>query len=203
MSRQNLIKAGFDHLTPELVKKCWGMSSTEQRQIDFRKVFTSLINLVRSARIPSAVLPIFRDTEAFAIPKKDGSFRPLGTCNFIRKIAGVVTLKLNSPQINTAFSGIQLGFEKHGTEKIIHSMRLVREIHPEYASGCPDGVNAFNNSSREAALNATIVETPGMFPLLKMLYGQVSKSWFAGCQAGIRSIDCNTHTHYTISKLSC
>lgn len=190
MSRQNLIKAGFDHLTPELVKKCWGMSSTDQRQIDFRKEFTSLINLVRSARIPTAALPIFRDTEAFAIPKKDGSFRPLGTCNFVRKIAGAVTLKLNSRQINTAFSGIQLGFEKHGTEKIIHSMRLVREIHPEYASGCPDGVNAFNNSSREAALNATIVETPGMFPLLKMLYGQVSKSWFAGCQAGIRSIDC-------------
>lgn len=189
MSRQNLIKAGFDHLTPELVKKCWGMSASDQRQIDFRKVLTSLINLVRSGRIPSAALPIFRDTEAFAIPKKD-TIRPLGTCNFIRKIAGVVTLKLNSPQISTAFSGIQFGFEKHGTEKIIHSMRVVGEVHPEYASGCPDGVNAFNNSSREAALNATIVEAPGMFPLLKMLYGQVSRSWFAGCQTGIRSIDC-------------
>jgi len=189
MSRPNLIKAGFDHLTPEFVKKCWGMKS-DQRQIDFRKVFTLLVNLVCSARVPPAALPMFRDTEAFAIPKKDGKIRPLGTCNFIRKIAGVVTLKLNSPQINAAFSGVQLGFEKHGTEKIIHSMRLVREVHPEYASGCPDGVNAFNNSNREAALHATIAETPGMFPLLKMLYGQVSKSWFAGCQAGIRSIDC-------------
>ena len=29
-----------------------------------------------------------------------------------------------------------------------------------------------------------------MFPLLNMLYGQVSKSWFFGCQDGIKSIDC-------------
>ena len=189
MSRQNLVKAGFDHLTPEFVKKCWGMKS-DQRQIDFRKVFTLLINLVRSGRIPPAVRPIFSDTEAFAIPKKDGSVRPLGTGNFLRKIAAVVSLKSNYPQINRAFAGVQLGFEKHGTEKCIHSMRLVREINPDYDFVCPDGINAFPNSSREAALSTAIQETPGMFSLLKLLYGDISKSWFAGCQDGITSIDC-------------
>ena len=110
MSRPNLIKSGFDHLTPEFVKKCWGMKS-DQRQVDFRKVFTLLINLVRSARIPPAALPMFRDTEAFAIPKKDGKIRPLGTCNFIRKIAGVVALKLNSPHMSSFFR-CATGFRK-------------------------------------------------------------------------------------------
>ena len=94
----------------------------------------------------------------------------------MRKIAGVVALQLNYAPINTAFSGIQLGFEKHGTEKIIHSMRLVREVHPEYDSASPDGVNAFPNSSREVALDETLRRTPGMFPLLNMLYGKVSNS---------------------------
>jgi len=189
MSRPNLIKSGFDHLTPEFVKKCWGMKS-DQRQVDFRKVFTLLVNLVRSARIPEAVRPMFCDTEAFAIPKKDGNIRPLGTCNFIRKVAGAVSLKDNSSAMGKAFSDVQLGFERHGTEKIIHSVRLCTEVHREYDAAFPDGINAFNNSSREAALDTAIVETPGMFPLLKMLYGQVSKSWFAGCQDGIRSIKC-------------
>ena len=100
------------------------------------------------------------------------------------------SLKPNYPQINRAFAGVQLGFEKHGTEKCIHSMRLVREIHPDYDLACPDGINAFPNSSREAALSTAIQETPGMSSLLKLLYGDISKSWFAGCQDVITSIDC-------------
>ena len=190
MKRENLIKPGFDHIRAEFEKKCWGYSPNDPFEVDFRVNFTKLINLVVAGRVPEAVQPIFCDTEAFAIPKKDGNIRPLGTSNFVRKIAGVVALQLNYAPINTAFSGIQLGFEKHGTEKIIHSMRLVREVHPEYDSASPDGVNAFPNSSREVALDETLRRTPGMFPLLNMLYGKVSKSWFFGCQAGIKSIDC-------------
>ena len=52
-----------------------------------------------------------------------------------------------------AFSDVQLGFERHGTEKIIHSVRLCTEVHREYDAAFPDGINAFNNSSREAALD--------------------------------------------------
>jgi len=146
--------------------------------------------MIYQRRLPPAVESLFCDTEAFAIPKKDGNIRPLGTSNFERKIAGAVALQLNHLPINAAFSGIQLGFERHGTEAIIHSMRVAQEVDPEYCSASPDGVNAFPNSSREVALDETLRIMPGMFPLLNMLYGQVSKSWFFGCRDGIKSIDC-------------
>ena len=190
MKRENLIKPGFDHNRAEFVKKLWGFSDNEPLQVDFRKHYTKYVNMIYQRRLPPAVEPLFCDTEAFAIPKKDGNIRPLGTSNFERKIAGVVALQLNHLPIKAAFSGIQLGFERHGTEAIIHSMRVAQEVNPEYCSASPDGVNAFPNSSREVALDETLRSTPGMFPLLNMLYGQVSKSWFFGCQDGIKSIDC-------------
>ena len=150
MKRENLIKPGFDHNRAEFVKKLWGFSDNEPLQVDFRKHYTKYVNMIYQRRLPPAVEPLFCDTEAFAIPKKDGNIRPLGTSNFERKIAGVVALQLNHLPIKAAFSGIQLGFERHGTEAIIHSMRVAQEVNPEYCSASPDGVNAFPSALEDA-----------------------------------------------------
>ena len=190
MKGDNMIAHGFDHFRYEHLKQLWGYKDHDSYQNEFRLLYTKLINKIMCADIPTEIRSLIADSEAFAIPKGVDDIRPLGKINLDRKIAAKCVLHLNNPAIRDNFKDIQLGCAQHGTERIVHSVRVCMETNPDFDCFFPDAEKAFNYSSRKHGLYETLKRIPSMYPFLSMIYGANSKSWFFGCQDGISSIDC-------------
>ena len=190
MKQANMISHGFDHFRNEHIKKLFGWEDLDPKQAELRKLYKNVIERLMNGDIPEAVRPLYADTEAFAGPKSDTDIRPLGKINLDRKIAGALILRLNRKSILAAFRGVQYGSDPKGTEKIIHSIRLGMEIHPEYDFFAPDAATAFNSCNQEVGLFETMMSVPAMFSFAKFLYGSQSTTWFHGNDEGIKDIQC-------------
>jgi hypothetical protein len=83
-----------------------------------------------------------------AIPKKNGSVRPIAIGECLYRLSALYTLSLFSPA--KCFPGIQLGVgHRGGSERAIHLIRAGMEVHgPEAVVISTDWTNAFNARSR-------------------------------------------------------
>jgi hypothetical protein len=179
---------GNDHFRHEHIRQLWNYKTGNINQDEFRAAYTRHIIRIMNAELPQEVIPLYADSEAIAIPKDGGDIRPIGKVGLERKIAAKSLLKLHQNRINDTFKGLQYGSDKLGCEKIIHHLRVTRELHPDYDCWCPDGKNAFNNSNRRRGLLETIENIPYMFSFLNMIYGRKSTLWYFGLEDGIQNI---------------
>jgi len=163
MRQGNLISPGFDKFRNEHLKALFGWDDVDPKQNEFRKLYVRIIEKIINGELPDEVRSLYSDSEAFAGPKSDNDIRPLGKINLDRKIAGAILLRKNRNEIRRIFGDVQHGSDPKGTEKIIHSIRLVNEKNPEFDSFFPDAANAFNNSSRDIGLYETMKRIPEMF----------------------------------------
>jgi len=103
--------------------------------------------------------------------------RPLGKLIVERKIAATGLLQLNRGTIDAAFDNLQFGIKKLGAEIIAHQFQLLGEVAPDLHLFFPDGVNAFNNISREHALVCISKYCPELLPFVLLNYGDTSQTW--------------------------
>ena len=103
--------------------------------------------------------------------------RPLGKLIVERKIAATGLLQLNKGTIDVAFDNLQLGLKKLGTEIIAHQFQVIGEVDPEIHRFFPDGINAFNNISREHAFAGIAEHCPELLPFVLLNYGGTSHTW--------------------------
>ena len=190
MKQGNVISHGSDHFRNEHLKKLYGWSDDDPIQIELRKLHGHIIKRIMNGNIPDDIRPLYADTEAFAGPKSETDIRPLGKVNLDRKIAGATLLKMYRFYVMEIFGDLQYAIDPKGTEKIVHSIRIGMEAHPEYDFFAPDAANAFNRCNREIGLFETMTNLPTMFPFTKFLYGSESSTWFHGMNDGIQNIRC-------------
>ena len=117
------------------------------------------------ADIPPVVRSFLSSSEAFAVPKGHNDIRPLGKINLDQKVASICVLQSNNHTIRSKFKDVQFGCDHHGTERIIHSVRM--ETYPEFDCFFPDAEKAFNYSSRKHGLYETLKESPDNVSLPK------------------------------------
>jgi len=153
--------------------------------------------LLIAGKCPPDVLPLFCDTETWAIPKpgttrRDGigpDFRNLGCPSIHRKVASAVALMDTQVQdfIRTSLTD-QHSHDKKGAEKIIQIFKVAHELHPDKCIFTPDGDNAFNRLNRVRSLVEVMNRLPALFPLLYSLYIENSNGWLYGLDDGIKAI---------------
>ena len=126
------------------------------------------LQLIIRGDIPEDALPLFSDHESWVIPKGESDFRPLGGVGVHRKLASTIALQDETTQsFNTKFfDNLQFGMDRLGTEKIIHSFRILLETHPEKDVFAMDADNAFNRLGRQAALYEVMLHQYGYFPVV-------------------------------------
>jgi hypothetical protein len=141
--------------------------------------------------------------------------RPIGMASVIRKVCGAIlhaqmtdpnripthSLTLpnsssNLPPFNEVhFQNTQYGVSQHGTEKVIHSLRLHQTLHPDHDVFAMDGDNAFNRLNREVLIHEISEHHPYMLPFIKLCYGCITFAYFVGLASGVIAISSVTGVH--------
>jgi hypothetical protein len=184
----NLVAHGLDKTRYEHLKILFATNDKEAENkadiMEFRTLFTEVIQRISRGDVPDNICPIFRDFESVALPKNDNDIRPIGLQLIYRKIAGKA-LQMAANQFNEEyFKGIQYCNAMAGTETIIHAMRMAVG---KLDCFLIDGQNAFNNGIRLKGLLNIKRQFPAMLPYLRMIYGNPSNAWYYGLSSGVES----------------
>ena len=174
--RSKGIAPGLNQCRFEFIQTCWGFSDHPD-QIEFRLLYTHIINKIMYAEMPRILHPLWSDTATSVLLKNNGKMRPLGKLNLERKLAGTALLSLNKGAIDMAFAKLQFGLKKLGGEIILHTFQILSETSPDLHRFFPDGVNAFNNISRDHAMVGITKYCPELLPFFLLNYGNDSRTW--------------------------
>lgn len=190
MSAGKLITPAYDLFRFEHIACLSGHSGNQKVPdvAELNRLYALHLARIANGEVPDSLLPFFRDSESFAAPKKDTDIRPLGLLVLDRKLACMMVKNANKNDIKSVFENTQYAFDKKGCEKVIHMIRLHNELFPGQDIFAADGRNAFNNSNRASGLYQAYKLLPTMLPLLRMLYGSQSNTWFFGLDDGIKAI---------------
>ena len=108
-----------------------------------------------------------------AIPKSDGSPRPIALLETIRNIAGRLLLVKCIDKLRSKLFGVQFAVGiKGGVEIAIHAFRTLMSDHPEFASLLVDFQNMFNEISREGVLDTVRRHCPEAYPFIFAFYSR-------------------------------
>ena len=193
---KRMVKCGFDKMRHEHLKDLFGKTfQANPEEAEFRTIYTKLINRLINGEIPATVLPLFRDIEVVAIPKKGNDIRPIGINTLDRKIAAAASNLVLKDLSREHFKGLQFCMEKNGCEKIVHLFRVGIEQNPDYDTFLMDGENAFNRLCRAAALKEVRDHFPAGFPFLRAIYGVASSAWHHGGENNMHLIESTEGVH--------
>jgi hypothetical protein len=167
-----------------------------QGQQLFAEELACLCSKIVDAAIPDSVFSHLRDTAIFGGPKPTpGDVRPIGKTSTLRKLCSKICFHHISERLEGAtnfneryFKGRQYALTSLGTEKIIHSIRLAQELHPEKCVAALDGKDAFHLMMRMKGLSEVQKHFPDLLPFIRGVYGEDSRAWFHGCESGINYI---------------
>ena len=177
----------------QYIQNMWGFTDHPD-QIEFRTLYTYIINKIMYAEIPGVLFPLWADTATSVLLKPNGKMRPLGKTNVERKLAASSLLNLNKAAIDAAFDTYQFGLKKLGSESILHMFQILSEASPDLDRFFPDGINAFNNVSREFAMVGITKYCPELLPFFLLNYGSSSRTWALDVRNDIFSIDMHEGT---------
>jgi hypothetical protein len=162
------------------------------------KLLTSVIVLLMDVKdVPVDIYDYLRTNNLVALPKKDGSVRPIGMGSVWRKILSSQLLSetfahsihYHAMSFNDGhFNNLQFGVDKRGCEKIIHSFNHHVEAHPDQDTLFADASNAFNSLSRQKGLEETFKFFPDHMPFLREIYLKPSYGGYFGLKQGIKLI---------------
>jgi len=176
MSKAKGISGGLDQLRFEHLQKLWGFSDHPDQQ-ELRILLTYILNKIMYAEVPMVLRPLWADTATSVLRKPSGGMRPLGKLDVFRKLAASALWLLNKGSIEEAFGNLQLGTQKLGAERILHTLTITSELYPDQCRFYPDGKNAFNNCSRDHAMKGIMEFCPELAPFFLLIYGDSSKTW--------------------------
>ena len=93
-------------------------------QHDLLSEFVTLSNYLLRGEIPSEVKPWFFGGKLAALPKPDGTLRPIAVGDTLRRLTSKLALEEVSNDIRCYLEPIQVGVgSKHGCERIVHVVR--------------------------------------------------------------------------------
>jgi hypothetical protein len=169
------------------------------------KLLTSVIVLMMDVKsVPASIFDFLRLNNLIALPKKDGSVRPIGIGSVWRKTISSLLLSetfapsqhYQSAAFNSGhFKNIQFGVDKRGCEKIIHDFNHHVEVHQDHDVLFADASNAFNSLSRQKGLEETFKFFPDHIPFLRELYLKDSFGGYFGFKQGIKLIQSKEGFH--------
>ena len=186
---KKLTQSGFDHFRVEHLQTLYGYKENSPQEDEFRHLYLQIITTLMNADIPVEIQPLYRDSEAFVVPKGEDDLRPLGNTNLDRKIASAIILSNNRADILSFLKNTQFCIDRLGTEKCIHALRAAFETEDNNDHYFLDAQGAFNRSSKKRALLIAKTHFKDLYPFLFMLYGTQAKTWFFGLKEGIKDID--------------
>jgi len=79
-----------------------------------------------------------------------------------------------------------------GTDKMLHSIRMFRQSHPDLDYSSSDAVNAFNTVSRQAVTKQLIESLPSLYSALKPRLDAKQQVWYHGRVTGPSPISAET-----------
>ena len=198
------IAPGLNGCRFEFIQNMWGFTDHPD-QIEFRALYTYIVNKLMYAEIPMVLYPLWADTATSVLLKPNGKMRPLGKTNVERKLAASSLLILNKGAIDEAFDKLQFGLKKLGGESILHMFQILSEASPDLDRFFPDGINAFNNISRDHAMVGISKYCPELLPFFLLNYGNSSRTWALDERNDIFSIDMHEGAQQgcTLGSLLC
>eukprot|EP01032_Pedospumella_encystans_P018145 gene18145-20665_t len=143
------------------------------------KSFTELCTRIVNNKLDQRILPYIKDAEIVAARKGENDVRPIVICGAIRKIALSSARRVVGFTKSKIFKS-QYGLTKCGTEKITMSMRTALDINDTLNLVVLDATNAFNNASRNKAIDLVEEHFPSMMPIVQALYGSHATIWYSG-----------------------
>jgi hypothetical protein len=163
------------------------------------KLLTSVIVLLSDVKdVPADIYAYLRINNLVALPKKDGSVRPIGMGSVWRKIISshffsetyvpCLHYAASSSFNDGHFKGLQFGTLPRGCETILHSFNHHVEARQDQDTLFADASNAFNSLSRQKGLEETFKYFPDHIPFLREIYLKPSFGAYFGLKQGIKLI---------------
>ena len=88
---------------------------------EFIRQFVTLSNSLLRGEVPDEVGPWLFGAKLAALPKPDGTLRPIAVGDTIRRLVGKLAINEVSEDIRSYLEPVQLGVgSKHGCERIVH-----------------------------------------------------------------------------------
>ena len=180
--------AGPAQFRPYYARQC-ARSSVGNR---FAAAFTAAGNAFVKSSVPSDVGKWFAAARLYALVKsgkldKNGKpdVRPIACGGVLRRGIGRAVMRANAQRWRPVLekpnkatgNAVQLGIAVSGTEKCIHAVRTMMQLHKQdkdFGVLNIDIRNAFNECSRESLLRATAMYTPGIYRLHLLEYAEHS-----------------------------
>lgn len=145
---------GIDGLRPRHLKDLISFSCGDAAE-KLISASSKLVNVVRSGKICSDLLPVFYGAALIALAKKNGDIRPIAIGLTWRRLAGKIACFNIKDELSQRFSPTQNGFGiKGGAEAIVHAVRAFAEAHHPNPMAILkfDYRNAFNELFRKFLL---------------------------------------------------
>ena len=126
--------------------------------------------------IPEHIRPFFFGAKLIPLKKKDDGVRPIAIGTIFRKLIGTSIMNSIKSTLPGFFSPVQFGVGiPGGAENIIHGIRELYRLHPNYHIVSLDLVNAFNSISRKVVVAQVNEHYPLLNPWIWQCYGSPSQ----------------------------
>lgn len=168
---------GVDGLRPRHLKDLISFSSRDA-SAKLTSAIAALVNIIRSGKICSKLLPIFYGASLIALAKLNGDIRPIAIGLVWRRLGGKIACFSVKDSLSEVLKPIQNGFGvRGGSESIVHAVRAYSEASHEHPKAIVkfDFRNAFNEMFRKHLLAE--VKTVA-FPMLQQAYRCPSNLFF-------------------------
>ena len=141
-----------------------------------------MVNLLAKGEAPLCLAPFLAGASLTALPKEDGSVRPIAVGGCWRRLVGKTLCKAYQEQARSILWPLQIGVAQPlGTEVGLQAARQWFERHsqdPEAVFLKVDFSNAFNSVDRSAFLEQCRNELPGLSRWAEWCYKQPSQLLF-------------------------
>ena len=177
---QSTFSTGPTGWTYRLIREFWDLGDRD----DFKHATLKIVGLIAQGSVgldnpdgerggESAFSYLSRACRLAALPKPDGSPRPIAVGDAFYRIAARCLLKLIGPErINNALLPGQFGVgSKGGVEPLVHALRALLT---EFKILKLDFVNAFNEVERGAVIDEVRATFPELSPFVTWVYGTPS-----------------------------
>ena len=154
----------------DLFKQIMGSPNSIEGSM-FITELTWIQNLLANEKLPEKITNILKYSSLFALKKDDfGRVRPIAMGETLRKMNASLIVQIVKAEAKEFFKGAQFGLESMGTEKILHAINYMRDLHPNWDLICLDHKNAFNLIERSAISSRLMTQFPHLVNYFRTYY---------------------------------
>jgi hypothetical protein len=172
--KDNLIAPGLDKNRIDHIKQLIGYETDYVSQScceSLAKLSTFIANGIlphNYKRFLNLILLFALDASS---PERPFKIRPIAQAAEERKIAGTCLLRLHAEKISEVFNKVQYGVgTTNGCEKVIHTLRVGQQLHPDWDLLDLDFMNAYNQIVRLATAHGLQQKLPALLNYFETFY---------------------------------